>query len=124
MTLADYFESTAGIGVLSTAAADGSVNAALYSRPHVIDENTLAFIMADRRSHENLQSNGKAVYLFREGTQGYQGRRLYLEKIADEKNSPRIAALRRREAPAGPGDRYLVTFRITEQRPLTGSDEG
>jgi hypothetical protein len=51
MNLAEYFEKTAGRGVLATANADGKVDVAYYARPHVIESETVAFIMKDRRSH-------------------------------------------------------------------------
>jgi len=84
MTLSEYFESAKGTGVLATANASGEVDAALYGRPHVIDDRTIAFIMADRLSHQNLQSNSHATYLFVERGEGYKGKRLYLTKIAEE----------------------------------------
>ena len=34
-------------GVLSTAGAQGEVDAAIYARPHFVDQETVAFIMAD-----------------------------------------------------------------------------
>ena len=66
MTLIDYFDKTTGMGVLATSDAQGMVNAAVYGRPHFIDEENIAFIMAERLSHKNLQSNPHAVYLFKE----------------------------------------------------------
>ena len=71
MSLAEYFESTKGLGVLGTADAEGNVDMAVYSRPHVIDETTVAFIMRERLSYANLQSNPKAAYLFTERGQGF-----------------------------------------------------
>ena len=53
MELIEYFKKSEGIGVLATADAQGKVNVAIYSRPHFLDpndDNTLAFIMADRLS--------------------------------------------------------------------------
>ena len=44
MSLRDYFENTQGFGVLATADADGAVDVAVYARPHVIDDHTVAFI--------------------------------------------------------------------------------
>jgi glyceraldehyde-3-phosphate dehydrogenase/erythrose-4-phosphate dehydrogenase len=38
MRLAEYFDHHEGIAVLSTADRNGKVNAALYGRPHFIDE--------------------------------------------------------------------------------------
>jgi len=113
-----------GLGVLATADAEGNVSIALYSRPHVIDMDTIAFIMADRQSHRNLQSNPKAAYLFREDVPGYLGKRLYIEKIREEKNSPLIDELRRKKRADSPDesghDSFLVCFRILAMRPLTG----
>ncbi|MCX5852693.1 MAG: pyridoxamine 5'-phosphate oxidase family protein, partial [Deltaproteobacteria bacterium] len=85
----------------------------------------IAFIMADRMTHFNLQSNPKAVYLFRESGKGYRGSRLYLTKVREEKNSTLIQSLRRKpHAHAGGNDaevRYLVYFRIDNVLPLVGS---
>lgn len=50
MKLKEYFERTTGTGILSTADSSGKVNAAVYSRPHFIDGDKLAFIMRDRLS--------------------------------------------------------------------------
>ena len=66
MSLGEYFEKTKGLGVLATADSKGKVDAAIYSRPHVMDDETVAFIMADRLTHNNLQSNPHAAYLFKE----------------------------------------------------------
>jgi len=55
-----------------------------------MDENNIAFIMADRLTHKNLESNSRAVYLFMESGEKYAGKRLYLTKTKEEKNSPVI----------------------------------
>jgi hypothetical protein len=62
--LEEDFESTKGSGVLATADSSGKVDAAIYSRPHFLEEGTLAFIMRDRLTHHNLQSNPHATFLF------------------------------------------------------------
>lgn len=36
MDLKSYFDHTKGLGILSTANYDGQVDAAVYSRPHVM----------------------------------------------------------------------------------------
>lgn len=124
MDIQRYFDTAAGLGVLATSDSEGTVDIAIYSRPHVIDTQTIAFIMADSLSHENLQSNPKAAYLFKEDGAGYRGTRLYLEKISDEKNSTLINEMRRKkksdEIEEDMKDRFLVHFRITATRPLTG----
>ena len=43
MNQSDYFENTAGTGVLATSDNEGNVDVAIYAKPHVIDENTIAF---------------------------------------------------------------------------------
>ena len=57
MTLKDYFETTEGTGILSTADSDGNVDSAIYAVPHIVDEETLVLVMADKLSHANVQKN-------------------------------------------------------------------
>ena len=123
MNLSEYFEKEEGFGVLSTAAASGHVDTAVYARPHVMDDQTVAFIMADRKSHHNLQSNPHAAYLFKEEGNGYSGLRLYLTKTDEEKNSDRMRSLIRRKGYAEDegSDLYLVSFRVDKLLGLTGS---
>ena len=80
MKLSEYFEETKGFGVLATADKEGSVDGAVYSRPHFIDEGTVAWIMTDRLTHKNVQSNPRAAFIFREDGGTYAGKRLYLTK--------------------------------------------
>jgi hypothetical protein len=125
MNLSEYFEKTKGRGVISTADSSGRLTAAVYARPHFVDEGTVAFIMADRLTHKNLESNPHAVYLFMESGEKYAGKRLYLTKTKEEKNSPLIDTIRRRES--CPVDeeymkqnRYLVSFKVDNILPLIG----
>lgn len=126
MDLRGYFEKTKGTGVLATADSSGKVDAALYARPHVLEDGTIAFIMADRLTHHNLQSNPQAAYLFVEAQGAYQGKRLFLKKVSEEKNSERIKTLRRschcnEEKESDGKDRFLVIFKIERELPLIGS---
>lgn len=127
MDLKEYFESARGMGVLATSDSEGEVDIAIYSRPHVIDADTIAFIMADRRSHRNLQSNPKAAYLFIEEGGGYVGKRIYVKKSGEDKNTPLINELRRKKRADSTEDngkdRFLVYFTITGIRPLAGDYE-
>ncbi|MFA6600517.1 MAG: pyridoxamine 5'-phosphate oxidase family protein [Candidatus Omnitrophota bacterium] len=127
MDLKNYFETTHGIGVLSTADASGKTDAAIYARPHILDDGNVALIMRDRLSHHNLESNPHATYLYIEDPAEYTGKRLYLKKIAQEKNTPRIEEMRRRscrcEQDEDDADRFLVTFKIEKVLPLIG-DQG
>ena len=128
MKLGEYFENSKGLGVFSTADASGKVTSAVYARPHVVSEQEVAFIMADRLNHANLQFNPHAAYLFKEDGPGYSGKRLYLTKIREEKDSPMIEEISRRSYPGVAGKyegmtRFLVFFRIDEVLPLIGDKE-
>ncbi|MDA8134181.1 MAG: pyridoxamine 5'-phosphate oxidase family protein [Desulfobacteraceae bacterium] len=123
MELKNYFETTSGTGILSTSDSNGSVNAAIYSRPHFL-EDKIAFIMLDRLSHKNLESNPHAVYLFIEDGAGVKGKRIYLTKVEEEKNSERINSLKRRKSDSNSGeDRFLVFFELNHERPLVGDED-
>jgi len=125
MKLSEYFESANGYGVLATADSAGKVDAAIYARPHFMDEETVAFIMTDRLTHQNLQSNPYAAYLFMEAGEKPSGKRLFLTKIKEEKDSDLLFAIRRKSY--GDEDRkglYLVHFKIDKVLALIGAGEG
>ncbi|MEJ2156830.1 MAG: pyridoxamine 5'-phosphate oxidase family protein [Desulfobacteraceae bacterium] len=123
MDLKSYFNQTNGLGILSTANYDGQVDAAIYSRPHVMDDGTVAFIMRNRLTRHNLQTNPHAAYLFKEEGSGYKGKRLFLTMIKEEKESSRLYELRRRSYPPEKDRReakYLAFFSVDKTLPLIG----
>ncbi len=127
MGLREYFENTKGLGVLSTADSEGRVDAAVYGRPHILEDRSIAFIARDRLTHHNLQSNPHAAYLFVEEGPGHRGKRLFLTKIAEEEETERLYALRRKSYPsdqeAKKGPKFLVIFRLDKELPLIGTGE-
>ena len=80
MTLKEYFHNTRGTGVLATADNEGRTDAAIYSRPHIMDDGTLTFIMRERLSFNNLKSNPYATFLFMEHGAHLKGMRLFIKK--------------------------------------------
>jgi len=124
MILSEYFKNTKGVGVLATADSDGKVDAAIYARPHIMEDGTIAFIMRDRLSHANLQSNPHAAFLFMEDRTGYKGKRLFLIKIREEENTELIKELSRRSDNSDKGDleesKFLVYFKLEKELPLIG----
>lgn len=123
-TLRQYFERSKGIGILSTADGNGKVDAAVYSRPHVMEDGTVAFIMRDRLTHKNVRENPHATYLFVEDGPGYKGKRLFMSMVREEIESELLYELRRREYPDDKdrrGTKYLVFFQIDEELPLIGA---
>ena len=124
MELREYFASTTGRGVLATADADGRVDAAVYARPHFMDDETIAFIMRDRLTHHNLQSNPHAAYLFIESEGKISGKRLFLTKTREEKDSDLLHSLRRRQYPDDEIEtKFLVFFQIDKVLPLIGGGD-
>ena len=119
--LKEYFESTKGYGVLATADSNGKVDAAIYSRPHFLEEGTLAFIMRDRLTHHNLQSNPHATFLFMEDGPGYNGKRLFLKKVREESNPELIRKIKRRKyTDDNEEPKFLVYFTLDKELPLIG----
>lgn len=124
MNMAEYFEKTEGVGIIGTADSKGNVDLAIYARPHIIDDETIVFVMSDRLSHANLQTNPRAVYMFIEKTKGYKGRRLYLQKVREENDAELVQSVRRRNRYDQEGEAVsgssAVYFRINKVRPLVG----
>jgi hypothetical protein len=126
MDLADYFEQHDGVGVLGTSDTENGVDLAIYAKPYVVDETTLAFVMKQRLSHQNLKSTLKAAYLFLEKDSGYKGVRLYLTMLREESNQTLIAAMREKQPCIYPekddSAKYLVLFNVDRIRPLVGDN--
>jgi hypothetical protein len=125
MDLKKYFATAHGTGVIATADSEGKVNTAIYSRPHVFDDGTVAFLMRKKLTHHNLQSNPYASFLFHESGPGYSGLRLHLKKIKEETDSPLIEKMTRgnltSEEDKAKGPKYLVHFKVEKILPLIGS---
>ena len=123
MSLAEYFEHVKGTGILATADEDGAVDVAIYGRPHVMDKDTVAFIMSQRLSYANVQANPQAAYMFIEESEEYLGKRLYLTKIREEDDPEFIDSLRRhstRHRVESNEGKHAVFFRVDKVRPLVG----
>ncbi len=124
MDLKEYFENTEGSGILATADNDGKVDAALYGRPHFMDDGTIALIMRDRLTHHNLQSNSHACYMFIEKGPGYKGKRFFLNKVREEQDSELLQSVRRRQyIDEKDESKFLVFFNIDRELPLVGTGE-
>lgn len=122
MELKDYFESTKGVGVLATADGEGKVDAAIYARPHFMEDGTLAVIMRDRLTHHNLQTNPHATFLFMEDGPGYKGKRLFMTKVHEEENSELLHSLRRKQYPNDKQEvKFLMFFKLDKELPLIGA---
>ena len=127
MNIKEYFTNTEGKGFLATASSDGNVDIAVYSRPHVLDDGKLAFIMRDRLTHAYLQDNDHATYAFLENGGGYKGIRLFLKKTGEDTNEELIASMTRRhltpEEDAAKGPKFIVYFHVEKILTLIGGNE-
>jgi len=129
MNLSEYFEKATGMGILATADSAGAVDAAVYAKPHFIDEETVAFIMADRLTHHNVKQNPRAAYLFREAGEKYVGKRLYLRRVKEIQDTKLVSEMRRKNYPEivgkyGDENKFVVYFKIDKVLPLVGDKEG
>ncbi|MBW6508331.1 MAG: pyridoxamine 5'-phosphate oxidase family protein [Desulfuromonadales bacterium] len=127
MTLNDYFTSTQGIGILSTADRQGNVTSAIYARPTVMVDGSVVFLMRERLTYQNICANPHATYLFIESGGGYQGTRLYLHKVA-EIDDPQLARQMTRtsltpEQDQEKGPKHLIRFNVDKSLALIGAQE-
>ena len=124
MELKEYFENAEGNGILATADGNGQVDAAIYARPHCMDDGTIAFIMRDRLTHLNLQSNPHACYMFVEKGPGYKGKRFFLSKVRQEQDTELLQSLQRRQyIDEKDESKFLVFFKIDKELPLVGAGD-
>jgi hypothetical protein len=97
MTLREYLSGVAGKGVLATADAEGKVDAAIYSKPHIMEDST------------------------------FKGIRLFLKKVREDTDPDLIAKMTRRhltpEQDKEKGPKFLVYFALEKTLPLIGSGE-
>ncbi len=124
----DYFEKTDGVGILATADFSGQVNAAVYERPNVMDDETVAFIMPDHLTHKDLTSNPHASYLFMEAGGHANGVRLYLTRVKEEMDSESICKMLEQKHYSVPdieknNPLFLVFFHIDRTRKLVEDGE-
>lgn len=123
MDLAAYFKNARGTGILATCDPENEVDLAVYSKPVVADNETLALVMKQRQSHRNLQKHLKACYMFLEAD-SQRGLRISLTMERQEKNRSLIDQLRKEQPCMFPeeddSDKFLVFFRVDRIRPLVG----
>ena len=124
MTFNEYINNRSGKSILSSSNSDGMVTSAIYSKPHVFNDGTIAFVMRKRLTYENLKTNPYASYMFIENSEGYSGLRLYLKKIKEEDDNELIEKMRRRfltpDEDKAKGPKFLVHFSVDKVLPLIG----
>ena len=86
-----------------------------------MEDGSLAFIMRDRLTHHNIQSNPQATFMFIENGPGYNGKRLFMTKVREEQNPELIKKIKRRKyTDDGEEPKFLVYFKLDKELPLIG----
>ena len=121
MKLKEIFAS-AGLGVMGTSTKNGVVNLAIYSRPHIINEETLVWGMSDGRTYENVRENPNAAYLYKD-PEGFTGLRLDLKLDHIENEGQMLEAIRTHAAEVDTSHEaikvnHAVFFKVVKRRPL------
>jgi hypothetical protein len=130
--LMDYFNQSPRIGTLSTADKAGNVDSAVFGSPRMIDEKTVIMGLGQNRTLANLQQNPHAVFLRVEPGKEFmdwKGVRVYLRVKGLATSGPvldnykaQMAKVAGEEAAAMV--HAVVTFEITEVRPLIDMGQG
>lgn len=112
-----------GRGVIATASAKGTVNTAVYSYPHIIDEATVAWGMTAGRTYRNVSENPHASYLYINAGPGFSGARLNLKLKKIEDSGPMLEEIKSHTSEiVGPGAgqavKYVAYFTVVEMRAL------
>ena len=130
--LMDYFNKAPRLGTLSTASKNGTVDAAVFGSPRMVDEKTVVMGLGKDRSLQYLQENPNAVFLIMEPGKSlmeWKGIRVYLKMKTAATSGPKLDDYKIQMAKAfGPDAAKMVhaavTFEVTEVRPLVDMGQG
>lgn len=131
-TLMEYFNRRPRIGILSTSAINGQVNAAIINSTRMIDPTTIELDVGESRSLENLRQNPQAVFMITQEGQdlmSWKGLRAYMKVREILIEGPKLQASKanlekRLGKAAADSIAATVVFDITEIRPLVDRDQG
>ena len=92
-----------------------------------MNDGTLAFIMRERLTLKNLQTNPYATYLFKENGAHLKGIRLFMKKAGQDQNKELIAQMTRRSLSSAEdeaaGPKHIVYFTLEKILTLVGPSE-
>ncbi len=130
--LMEYFNKQPRLGVISTSNKDGKVDSAVVGSPQMTDEKTVKVALGKGRTFANLQENPNATYLIMEpgaGILDWKGIRVYLRMKEAITSGEKFDTYKSQMAKvvgeqAAAMIRVLVTFEVTEVRPLIDFGQG
>lgn len=131
--LMDFFNKSPRLGTLSTSSKDGKVDSAVFGSPRMTDEKTVVMGLGKGRTLANLQENPHAVFLIMEPGKSlpeWKGVRVYLRMKAAATSGPGLDGYRTEIGKIIGADvakkmiHAMVTFEVTEVRPLVDMGQG
>jgi len=130
--LMEYFNQSPRIGTLSTADKAGKVDSAVFGSPRMIDEKTVIMGLGQNRTLANLRQNPHAVFLRVEPGKEFmdwKGVRVYLMVKTLATSGPVLDNFKAQMAKVAGEEaaamvHAVVTFEITEVRPLIDMGQG
>ena len=130
--LMEYFNKQPRLSVLGTSSKNGIVDVAVMGSPQMIDEKTITAAFANGRTFANLKENPNATFIIMEpgaGVLDWKGIRVYLRMKEYVTSGPKFDAYKIELAKiigeqAADMIKVLVTFEVTEVRPLIDFGQG
>jgi hypothetical protein len=129
--LIEYFNKQPRLGIISASNKDGKVDCAVIGSPQMIDEKTVIVALGGGRTFANLQENPNAVYMIVErgaGILDWKGIRIYLRMKEYVTSGSQLDTWKNQAAKIigeqAADIRVLVTFEVTELRPLVDFGQG
>ncbi|NTV27551.1 MAG: pyridoxamine 5'-phosphate oxidase family protein [Methanothrix sp.] len=130
--LMEYFNKQPRLSVLGTSSKNGTVDVAVMGSPQMIDEKTITAAFASGRTIANLKENPNAAFIIMEpglGVLDWKGIRVYLRMKEYITSGPQLDAFKIETAKiigeqAADMIKVLVTFEVTEVRPLIDFGQG
>lgn len=122
MKLQDMFPA-GGRGVIAASDSSGNVNVAVYAKPHIIDEKTVAWGMTEGRTWTCVKENPHAAYLYMNPGPGYSGVRLKISLKELFESGDMLETVKKHTAEivspaAAEAVKHVAYFEVEEVRPL------
>jgi hypothetical protein len=112
-----------GRGIIASSDSSGNVNIAVYAKPHIVDDKTVAWGMTEGRTWKYLKENPNAAYLYMNPGQGYSGVRLKLSLKEFHESGDMLEKVKKHtaeivSAAAAEAVKHVAYFEVEEIRPL------
>ena len=112
-----------GRGIIAASDSSGNVNMAVYAKPHIVDEKTVAWGMTEGRTWACVKENPRTAYLYMNPGPGYSGVRLKLSLKEFLESGDMLETVKKHTAEivspaAAEAVKHVAFFAVEEVRPL------